>query len=265
MQVSVPGVETRFERQHGVHQFTTYDGMPVTGISVPTWEEFEATLDALPTTDGYIVSPELITSPVPLEQIAYMQDAVDNRSTWVRDMSRRHPWARIVLGTAVFDEWDVRPTNSTVAYMSGEEVGRYDKQGASWGEGEYLRIGFNSPSTGVFANQHHRQLICSDLISAAAYSGVAAGDDAHDSTISKRDKLIPANGQVAIVSSCWGVPPFSDMPAEETDKRCANVLEQSLAEIFRYRPYLVEVIMIDRAIPEVGIQPFNLHARRQAA
>ena len=258
-------VETHFERCHGVHQYVTNDGMPITGISEPTWEKFAATLDDLPTTDGYIISPELITSPVPLAEIAAVRTDIEERAAWVQEVSNRHPWARLLLGTATFEDQESRPYNSVVAYMGGREIGRQHKVAGAMGEGVYMRVGFDLADMKALSLPQHHMMLCADIIQAAGHGAAIAGDtDVLPAVIQRYYNLIPAAARTVIVSSCWGVPPKETTETTVLETKCFKVLTNCVETVLDTYPGVEEVIVIDRAIPEFGLEPFNARFQRAA-
>lgn len=253
---------TRFERSHDVHVFRAMDGMEITGISVPSWEEFEATLADLPLTDGYITSPELITSPVTLDEIPGMRSVIEERTEWVREESRRHPMARILLGTATFGPGGQMPRNSVVAFVDGQEVGRQHKIQGSWGENKFFQSSGDSEENGVAVDiTGHRLLICFDLIE-AANSASATTRPLSEGVRARANRIIPSSARTIIAVSCWGVPPLDGLNQDQTETICASALNRSAHGVFLHFPRLEEIIIVDRAIPEVGTRPFNAHIKR---
>lgn len=261
MVMSFDGLEVRVEREHGIHQYETLDGMQVTGISAPSWEDCEAALQTLPTTDGYVVTPELITSPVPLDEIASLHAEVLQRIRTVREISQRHLWTRFLLGTALFNEFEPRPTNSVVALMTGREIGRQHKRGASWGEAEHLHVSYDHVDGRAVDKPSHSVLVCAELGAAAALGPPDIRQRTHARV--KADQLIPPETRTIIAMSCWGVPRHEGDTPEVVEAICGDVLGHAVTNIFEFYPNVQELIMVDRAIPEIGTQPFNFHAQRR--
>ncbi len=258
-------ISIRYVREHGVHQFGAVNGVEVTGISVPTWEDFETALDELPPTDGYIVSPELITSPVPLDQVAGMQKTIEERTEWVRDISARHRWARILLGTATFDPVEELPRNSVLSLFGGNEIGRQHKIGAAQGEGTYFHYDWNLEKPGRALDiDSQRLLICADMAEAAG-AAVLASQPNFGHRRERADRIIPPAARTIIAVNCWAVP-ISDRRITASPRVIENVCQKSLdgvtRTIFASFPALRELIMVDRAIPELGTRPFNAHFKR---
>lgn len=254
----------RVEREHGVHEFTLRDGMTVTGISAPTWEEYAAAIESLPVpTDGYVVSSEFITAPVPLEEIAGQHRQINERLAWVRSMSEHRPWTRFLVGTAQFSEFDPRPTNSVVALFAGKQIGQQHKKGGSWGESEYLDISFDHTDLRAVDIPAHGVIVSAELAEAAAANLYVGRRQRSESSRRRHERLIPPQTRSLIAVSCWGVPPVANMTPEALEIKCATVLAQSVDHIFAYYPNVAEIVMVDRAIPEFGIQPFNFHAQRR--
>lgn len=75
-----PSYEIDYRRSPGLHRFDLADGTPLDAIAVSTWEEFERIFTKLEPISGYIVSPELITSPVPIDQIKQMRVTIEERT-----------------------------------------------------------------------------------------------------------------------------------------------------------------------------------------
>lgn len=259
-------ISIRYVREHGVHQFRVANGMEVTGISEPTWEAFEKALDNLSQkTDGYIVTPELMTSPVPLDQVAGMQATIEARTEWVRDISSRYPWARILLGTATFDRKEELPRSSVLAFFGGKEIGRQHKIGAAQDEGEYFHYDWNieKPDTALDID-HQRLLICSDMAEAAGAAKIASQPN-FGHRQERADRIISPTARTLIAVSCWVILK-SEREVTASPRAIENVCQESLdgvtRTIFALYPRLRELIIVDRAIPELGTRPFNAHFKR---
>ncbi len=258
-------ISVRYVREHGVHQFRAANGMQVTGISEPTWEDFEAVLDGLPPTDGYIISPELITSPVPLDQVAGMQKTIEDRTEWVREISERHPWARVLLGTATFDPVEKLPRSSVLAFSGGKEIGRQHKISAVRGEHELFHNDWDieKPDTAV-DNDSQRLLICSDMAAAATIGFLAEKPD-YAAISERKDRIISPAARTLIAVNCWAVP-ISEreitVSPRAIESACQGLLDDTTRKIFDSFPGLKEIITVDRAIPDLGTRPFNAHFKR---
>ncbi len=259
-------ISVRYVREHGVHQFQAANGTQVTGISEPSWEAFETALDELPVnTDGYIVTPELMTSPVPLDQVAGMQASIEERTEWVREVSVRHPWARILLGTATFDPAEELPRSSVLAFCDGKEIGRQHKIGAVRGEHEHFHNDWDieKPDTAVDINSQ-RLLICSDMAAAATIGFLAEKPD-FAFMRERKDRIIPPAARTLIAVNCWAIPRSQreiTVSPRVIEKVCQELLNGSVRKIFDSFPALKEIITVDRAIPELGTRPFNAHFKR---
>lgn len=258
-------ISVRYVREHGVHQFQAANGTQVTGISEPSWEAFETALDELPTTDGYITTPELTTSPVPLDRVADMRATIEDRTEWVREVSVRHPWARILLGTATFDPAEELPRSSILAFSDGKEIGRQHKIGAAQGEGDYFLYDWDIGKLNTAVdNNSHRVLICADMAEAAA-AAVIANQPNFAHRRERADRIISPEARTLIAVTNWVVRK-SEKPLNVTPRVIENICQKSLdavtRTIFGSYPAVREIIMIDRAIPELGTRPFNAHFKR---
>lgn len=237
-------------REHGVHRFESHDGVPVTSISAPTWEEFEAALSSLPETEGYIVSPELITSPSRLEDIHSMQDEIGRRQQRVAELSNNFPWGSIVLGTATFEPGSVY--NSAVRYRQGSILGQYNKQHfATSQEGQIFSRA--SSETDVFDRDSHSLIICSDLILAGARAGRLFKSPNSNGSL---PSLVEPGTKTLLVSSCWGTP-LPGMSLDQLDEQAGRTLNRCAEALLNGVPGLEKIIVTDRAIPETGLAPFN--------
>lgn len=251
-----------YRRVHGVHEFEMRDGMPVTVLSAPTWEEYEAALTELPDTQGYIVSPEIMTSPVPLDQISSMRIDIKERDEIVREASKKHPYARLLLGTARYPNIygdDQKPYNGVTAYMQGQEIGWQGKKEGSWGEWEYLRSAAGIESR-AFAIPSHGLLVCAELMFAAA-RGIS--NNPEEGYAPQAAEMIPPSVESVVMMSCWGVPfeYHEEYPIPPED-RYRDVLEQGVRMIFECYGRVEEIIVADRAIVGHGVEPFNAHFKR---
>ncbi len=249
--------EVDYRRTHGVHEFEMADGMPVTVLSAPTWEAYANMLVDLPDTQGYIVSPELMTSPVPLDQAANMPAQIAMRAEVVRELSRNHPYARLLLGTARFTEASKKPFNGVAAYMHGQEIGWQGKQFGVLGEWEYFEPARSQ--TRAFDIATHGLLICAELMRAGARGQRNSPSKGY---AERAAESIPPSVRSLVVVSCWGVPsePLGPVP-DSPEERYKQALERSAEAIFSN--YLIdEIIVADRAIVGHGVEPFNAHFKR---
>lgn len=252
--------EVDYRRAHGVHEFELRDGMPVTVLSLPTWEEYVDTLAGLPDTQGYIASPELITSPVRLEQISDMKTEIEARAETVRELSRNHSYARLLLGTARFTNDNPKPFNGVTAFMSGQEIGWQGKAEGSWGEWEHVQSAMGVPGEALSIKEH-RLLVCAELIAAAA-RGIRSNPE--DGYAPRAAEMIPPSARSLVVMACWGVP-FDHHQGYliAPEDRYRDALERCVSMIFERFYRVEEVVVADRAIVGHGVEPFNAHFRRK--
>lgn len=258
MKSEIPGLvmanfDVRYERSHGIHEFETRDDMPVTGLSYPTWEEFADALEQLPDVQGYIVGPELITSPVPLDLIQAMKDTVESRIEHVRNDSARRAWARTVFGTPQYVEKSL-PQNAALAVFAGNIIGKHTKLEPSFSEAGLLGVDLNDHVTEAFDIPQHGAILCSDLMQAAVCSPYPE----------RANELIKPSVKTLIALSCWGVPTTYTVQGTQ-EEHCRSALESSVGYIFGGYPSIDEIIMVDRAIPGTNMEPFNAHFTRTAA
>lgn len=199
----IPQAEVRYERTHGLHEFEMVDGTPLRSISVPTWEQYLEKLSELPEKNGYIVSPELITSPYPLAEVPARQTQIKARTEQVRWLSEWQPTVTVLLGTATFT--GAKPRNSMVAFQEGQRTGEQYKGVAFYEEEAKVFESDTEFSARVLDNPTHSLLICSDLIQVA---GQAYGRMRHDpeSENPELEKRISSQATSLILAACWGLP-----------------------------------------------------------
>jgi hypothetical protein len=242
---------TRYERAPGIHTFITLDETPVTAIAVPTWQEFQESLGTLQGVEGYVVSPELITSSqVPIPEISDQRDQIETRINSVLDFSADHPDAMFLLGSATFDSDDLM-RNSLVVIRKGSIEGYIDKRAAMWsGEGKIFTAQPRTQAKLLILG--HSAIVCSDIISAATYGRYP------DDALGKR--LIDPRAETLFVSACWAVPQGSNVYAKPLDDSRFKVpLEKRIGQLFEYYPELKEVIMVDRQGPVKTVAPYTAH------
>jgi hypothetical protein len=252
------GIEAEYRRYHGVHEFELNDGTTVTSLSFPSWEEYIMALSHLPPTEGYIVSPELITSTVDFPEILSMQEQIDDRVEQVRVISENHPKATLILGAATVDGKGTR-RNSLIVINSGSIGGSIDKRGIMWPmEGAVFERSLRPQAP--LRKVGHAALICGDIQSAAAWGRVQGNP---------QFKLLEPNSEVVLVGSCWAYPVAEYFPGMRPsgtgvgDGRYKPPLETVIRRLFSAFPLLKDVVMSDRTIPGVsGTPPYNAHFKR---
>ena len=242
-------IHARYERTHGVHSFTTTDKTSVTVISKPSWEEYYDSLQALPRdTTGYVVSPELITTPA-VAPIGTLLEQAYKRTQLVREVSTRLPDATLLLGTAYANFSKLY--NSALHIENGTVKKRHNKFHLTLPE-----RGFFQPPPlpeRVTVSKDIGTLICADLI-ADAWSNERYFNTASRSSVVKR----------LFVLACWGVPTsFSE--SDDHASQCNDTLTRGVTNIFKKYPEVQEIIMADRALPDTGIAPYNAHFTRDGA
>jgi hypothetical protein len=251
------GIEVDYRRHHGVHHYDLADGTPVTSLSYPTWEEFEIVLGSLPSTSGYITSPELITATVPLEDMPQMQAEIEARVKHVQQISLDHPEATVLLGSANVDEFGI-PRNSLVVINGGKIEGHFDKRGSMWPPERRVFSRTDRPQA-ILRSAGHSALVCSDIGSAGRW-GINASPEFN---------LVGAAKESVLVGSCWAYPVAEMFPGMRPsgdgkgDGRYRPPLEDSIVALFQSHTDIKEVVMTDRTIPGVSnTPPYNAHFTR---
>jgi hypothetical protein len=245
-----------YRREPGIHRFTLSDNTPVTAIAEPSWERFQEAFSTLPATSGYIISPELITSPLALNETRASKAEIQAKVDIVRELSSEHPDAHILLGSASFDDEDTM-RNSLHVIVDGHIRGFIDKRGIMWPvEGREfsrkLRLQSELKSIG------HSALVCSDLITALSFG---LGE-----RVPKKDEYISPAAETLLVSSCWAVPQYDHLNTPRSgDERFLGPLERTITGIFQGYPNLKEVVMVDRAMPISETSPYTAHFKREQA
>lgn len=243
-----PSFESDYRREYGVHSFELKDGTQVSALSFPNWEDFYQQLIDLPETKGYVVSPELITSPSPLNEIRSQKEEIVNRTNSVAEVSAQHPDAMFLLGSASFDSSD-NMRNSIVVIQNGSILGHIDKRGKMWAT-EAREFSRDIRQQAELMNLGHSALVCSDLII----------EQAHTYPNRSPYKFINKDTETILLSSCWAVPQYDDLPhPTSADERFKKPLEFDVQQLFNRYPHLREIVMVDRAIPEVGNEPYTAH------
>ncbi len=251
----------RYERTHGVHNFTMRDKTLLTAISAPNWPEYIEALESLPDTKGYVVSPELITATGPLELIPRNVDVISSRGHRIEAVSRSMPGVIMLVGTATFGK--PKPCVSVVTYESGLKVGQQDKK-ITFSKKEKGVFGFDDQQSATLNTIGKSLLICADLIGAAGNANVA--QKYNDKTAQEKlERFISPAITSLILVSCWGVPhPHHNEGMMTREERYRGTLERCVVAVMKSCLNLQEIIMVDRAIPASGTQPYNAHFKRAA-
>ena len=242
----------QYERSVGLHNFTTVDSTPVAAVAVPTWEEFQQTLVDLPPTKGYVISPELITSPGYLTEIENRATEIQERTDEIQALSKQQPDALILLGTATFDRDNSLVRNSLAVISDGETRGYIDKRGGMLPlENQIFSKQPRQQATLLSAG--HTALICSDIIWAMSFGR----------SDRKKNDWIPPHVETLLVSSCWAVPQ-SEGPTSPSlnEERFKDALERTIRKLFERYHNLKEVVMVDRVIPDSQVEPYTAQFRR---
>jgi hypothetical protein len=241
--------EIDYKRSPGLHRFDLVDGTPLDAIAVSTWEEFERIFTELEPTNGYIISPELITSPVPIDQIKKMRATIEERIKLTQELALNHPEALVLLGSASFNEEGIA-RNSLVVIGNGEIKGHIDKR-AVVGEEEFIHFSREPRPQATLLHLGHSALICSDLISAFVQSRYP---------YRVKHSLIHPAATSLIVSSCWATPQDkSKLAPPLEDQRFKVPLERIVKGLLANHPNLREVIIVDRQGPVKTIPPYTGH------
>jgi hypothetical protein len=239
-----------YRRSEGTHRFTTVDGVPVTAVTAADWDGFVGQLEDLPRTNGYIVTPELMTATGELSEIRSQQSQIRRRLETVWDISRRHPDALVLLGSPTFDEGDL-VRNSLIAIRNGRNRGFIDKQGQLWPEEEAV-FSTEQRRQAKLLHRRHGALVCSDLI------------DASIGTLSDSAGL-PLKTRTLLVSSQWAAPRSEKLgiqPTTSYEERFGGALTTTMDSLFARHPHLEEVIMVDRSEEGSGDIPFTAQFAR---
>lgn len=265
MSITSPGAvqnfETRFERTHGVHQFDLMDGTPVTAVSAPSWEEFMDLVNTIkPPECGVVLTPELMTSPYPLDELSDRQGEVMRRTIVMQSYSMRNEGAHVLLGTADFAPSGPHagieaPANGLLHIHNGNRQGVAHKRVLS-GRSE-RRIFRPGTAEGYVVGGAIGSIVCADLRISLKNTRYPADNPSHITPTEFPDSV-----RALLVSSCWAVPLAPHvMQTSEADFQAQ--LEASVAHTFEAYPNVEEIIMADRQASGVDTQgPFNAHFRR---
>lgn len=236
-----------YRRESGIHDFYAHDGTAVTSLSAANWEEFSDLLASTEPRSGYYITPELITTPLPLEEIPDSLPLAGERVEAVVSLSRQHPDATILLGTpSVDDAGTVR--NSLAVIKDGELRGHIDKRGTMWPEESRL-FSRELRSQNPLINVGHAVVICSDVVS----TYMAA--DRPDSS-----RRLPETVNTLLVSSTWAIPrseAFGVASPHPPEERFRGTLERAVTSLFKAYPSLSRVIFTDRTPQGGTTRPFN--------
>ena len=254
-----------YRRSHDVHSFVTHEGSLVTAVSAPDWDSFSDMLENLPPTQGYIVSPELITcTDMPMAALADMHDIVAERTEHVRTISHAHPQAVIALGNVAC---------TTQGFMNQLEIIRGGTTVAA-----IHKTAFTDDELEVFAPGSHdgerwthhptvQLALCHELIRVALNRGAP-----NDKLLEKyRTNALNEQAVSLLVSSCFAVPMSSraesvySQYAKPDEERYRGQLETAVGYVFAAYPNLQDIIMTDRRPSQGTIEPLNVHFRRLAA
>lgn len=259
--MSEPKLKPQYARAYGKHDFVAIGGKIVSVLSQPTWEEFWEQLSSGPSLGHIALSPELMTSPVPLDEIPSQRAEIMARVNQVKELSHDHPHTTIVLGTAAFDPKADKPANSLVFIQQGEVVAQRNKTYSlsPWEKRIFTMQQARHRDT---IHPYLAALVCSDIlgettdISLYPNSALAARSDNPTP-----QQLVPDNAEIVLFSTCWAIPLIDD-PAIDAimsrETRFKSQLEGRIRRLFCARPLLKEVIVADRLASISGVSaPYN--------
>jgi hypothetical protein len=246
-----------YRREHGVHAFETHAGTSVTAVSAPSWQETLGALQDMPETDGYIMTPELITcAGVSLNELADAQTTVVERTAQAQEVSTKHPKAVFGLGTVAYAALGV--TNRLAFIQNGEPVSAIDKSYLTYGEMPYF-LPMGTDAKRWSNNAAVRFAICSEMI------GVWLGTDRRTGARVKESNVLDDATETLLASTCWAVPMAKNMEQFiliSDEERYTGQLQSVVGGIFTSHPNLQEVIMTDRRPHGGTVEPLNAHFRR---
>ncbi len=251
--------EVEYHRDYGIFEHETVDGTPVKIVSSRSWEEFSVQVRTVSENiDGYIISPELMTSPVELDHVPKMKDTIRDRLVDIRNFSRRSPWARFVIGSALFEGDTIY--NGAQAFQHSQDVGRQYKRYFVGSEEQAVFATAGEEPGEVFVDPDHGLLLCSDIILAAGASITNRLQGTHGSYSERMKSIIDPQVRSLFVSACWGVPyEYHDDDKMTPEHRYQDMLERCVSQILDSYINVDEVIVADRAVEATGVAPFNAH------
>jgi hypothetical protein len=269
-------VEFGFRRSFGRHDFTTAGGDSVTVIAEPTWEEFWDTTSTSADLGRIVLSPELMTSPLPIDQIAGSKHLIGERIAQVRELSRSHAETTFALGTAAFNNQTGRPANSILLVKDGSVVGQNNKAWSLSSQEKSL-FTFKAVHGPSRIAPHIATLVCSDIFGETSTQRhpVYVGNRVatyRNTLLRGSDNQNPANKvgsqtETVLLSSCWAVPLMTNLSQGESpvakDDWYRRQLESRLAMLFSLNPGLLDIIIADRSTGVSGdVLPFVGQFRR---
>lgn len=267
----------------GLHRFTLQNGLQLTGISAPTWDDFESYLRQLTPEDRVVISPELMTcAGINPEDVFENQLLIEDRTSRLLDFSTNFPDTLFILGTPTFSF--SKPRNTALIIRNGEILAQTNKRsGATLEERESFDLLPEEPCF-LIPGMDIGLLICADLATLAFMSAAERTGNKVDRMfeITQREQLIGkklnllASGTKAIlVISCWGIGGNRWMLDERKNPNLhyAIGLISACNYVLGQHEEVEEIVIIDR--PPSGIapddelyryvsnKPLTLHFRRK--
>lgn len=262
-----PGLQVDYARAYGSHDFTVAHGEVVSVLSEASWEAFSDRLISAPAPGNIALSPELITSPMPLEEIPDHRDVIEARIEEAKEASTRFPATTVILGSATFNNSTGRPANSQLFIRDGIVRAQNNK-----------RFSINPDEKKIFTLRQAESLpqsitgrlaglVCSDILGASAGGNPMTLGLLYEG--SDETSPLPIADEAAdtfLMSGCWAVPVVSDPALDRIinrEDRFRFALEGSMARLFRNYPNLQDVVVADRLAPDSGVDlPYNAHFAR---
>jgi hypothetical protein len=260
-------METNYSRSYGQHDYQIAGGDVVSVVSQPSWEEFREQIHGSQSLGTIALSPELITSPMPLELIPGSRQLIEGRIEEIRQLSGDLPDTTFALGTPTFDNEFGRPANSLLFMKHGELVARRNKTFTMYPLEKSIFT--MKPPNGLQAPEGHlAALVCSDLLSAGSSPSLIKSL-ARDSDNRSPELDVKGSAETALITSCWAIPMINDPRLDEVlprEDRFRIQLENRVRALFTRYPSLRDVVISDRTVPVSGVDdPFNCHFVRTEA
>jgi hypothetical protein len=260
--------DANYARAYGQHDFVALSGEVVSVLSDPTWEDFYGRLESSARLGEFVLSPELITSPLGLEDIPAKQADIEGRVAEVRQLSRQRPDTTIVLGTPTFNNLSGRPANSLVFIAGGDIVAQANKS-FSFYPAEKRVFTLQSAPTSRAIDRKIAGIICSDILGEGYKTEYGMTLLVEGSDEPNPGSKITADTETVLLSACWAIPLAKDVlpgagSSTTHEDRFRWQLENRIASLFRHNPTLREVIVADRLPAGSEVEaPYNGHFTRR--
>ena len=246
-------ISANYKRSHGVHTFELHN-KKLAAVSAPTWEEYYELVQGLEKNIDIAISPELMTSPVRMEEVSNMEQQISERQEDIRRLSREHPKTIFILGSAIVES---ARKNSLLTFSAGREIARTDKEFLTPAERQTFTPGTAKIAKPSIEGKEIQLAICADLIP------ISHRD------VMKQQPIFPyilSTTKTLLVSSCWGVPMWGGGSNEfGQDERYQGILERCATQVLNLYPNLSDIVMVDRAIPASCLEPYNVHFKQPTA